>query len=199
MNVESLQRLMLPLCVSETRRLMDELQHCVQQHSSNHDMRPMMALSALLCLRRRIRSMVLNRQMMRVLWQAGGDAYDHLGLTSHMLTSLDKGIQTSEYQLQQRYIDLIEETVVRAYRGISLTRLQWAVTHHLPSTPLRHLRCVLNSLLHGSAPLLTARSSARCAKTGSSTIVLRTATDLVQACSNNVSCNGYECLVRDIG
>lgn len=164
MYVDSVQRLMLPVCVSETRRLMDKLQTCAHQHSSSHDKRPMMALSALLCLRRRVRSMVLNRQMMHMVWQAGGDAYDHLGQTSHMLTTLDRGIQTSEHHLQRKFIDLIEQTVVRAYRGISWTRMQWAVTHHLPSTPLRHLRCVLHSLLHGSAPLLAARPIARSVK-----------------------------------
>lgn len=185
MSARCMQRLLIPVCITEAMHLMGILQDLTKWRSSSHGGRPLMALSALLCLRRRIRSMVLSQQMMQMTWQAGGDECGHLGQTAHMLRSLDRIIYTSEELLTRRLVAIIDDTVARAYHDISWTRLRWAVTGCLPSAPLMHLRCVLHSLLHKSAPF--PRIGWTC--TNCAFNVASSAGPL-QAYSNTVSCDG---------
>lgn len=147
-----MQKLLLSICVDAAGRLAATLQRCTHVHGGRHCKAPMMALSALLCLRRRIRSMVVNRQTIHMLWTSGGDAYGRLSQIGQMLKSLDRHIYASEEMLIRRFSELIGNTVIRAYHGVSWTQRRWAVQDCLPSVPLRHLRFVLQSLHHGSAP-----------------------------------------------
>lgn len=147
-----LQTLLLPVCVAEAGHLAAVLLACTHGHGCSQSGRPIMALSALLCLRRRIRSMAVNGQMLKMVWQLGGNAYGRLSHLACMLKSLDRKVYTSEELLIRRFQALIDETVICAYQGISWTRRRWARVGCHPSAPLQHLRCILKSLHNWCAP-----------------------------------------------
>jgi hypothetical protein len=148
-----LQECLFSACIVEAAALMNMLQERVLScQSCNSPNSPWLALSAMICFRRRVRSIVLSRSFARSLWGAhpAGDGFRLLGLLGRFIQSLDSSLLAAEDGIVQSTADLLCSTMVpsllEAYGRKE--RVGLGVRQRLPTPALQHWHAVLRALLH---------------------------------------------------
>lgn len=151
-ELTGLQAVLFNTCISEARSLVQHLEQRVKGHKESSPNIPWLAISAILCFRRRIRSIVLPPTFMKLMWDShpASDAHCLLSQLGAFLKDVDDCLKRAEDDIFLSRLALLHTTVLtslrNAYvdqRGMHLPSRQLS-----PSHALLHWRVALRSMLH---------------------------------------------------
>ena len=113
---------------------------------------PWLALSAMLCFRRRIRTIVLEQSFMKHLWDAhpAYDAHRSIGQLRVFMKSMDDSLKSAEDSILLSRVLLLQSTVVASLKRAYSRKERRGLTQQCASvTPaLRHWRVTLQAMVH---------------------------------------------------
>lgn len=149
---EIVQALLFNSCIAEATLLVKYLEKRVVDNQGDCPNSPWLALSAMLCFRRRIRTIVLPRSFMKLLWDAhpACDARRLLGRLQAFMKDMDERLKSAEDGILLFKLDLLQTTVVTSLKSAYLRKERRGLSQRCASaTPaLLHWRVVLRAMVH---------------------------------------------------
>lgn len=156
-NWHWLQESLFSACMVEATALMNMLRNRVVSQTAHSPNSTWLALSAMVCFRRRIRSIVLCRSFARLLWDAhpAVDAYRLLDTLGWFMRELDASLLAAEAGIVQSVVDLLSSTMVASLLQAYTRRVRVGLTSSqcCASAALQHWRVSLRAMQHRCGPL----------------------------------------------
>jgi hypothetical protein len=143
-------------CIAEATLLVKHLERRVTDNQEDCPNRAWLAISAMLCIRRRIRTIVLPCSFIKLLWHTHpvSDAHRLLGNLQSFLKGIDSSLKSAEDSILLSRLALLQSTVVaslqRAYRRKERRGLSQRFVSATPA--LTHWRVVICAMLHRCGP-----------------------------------------------
>lgn len=146
------QALLFNSCIAEATSLVQYLKDRVTDNQEECPNSPWLALAAMLCFRRRIRTILLPRSFMKLLWDAhpASDAHRLLGQLQAFMKNFDNSLKSAENMIVLSRLDLLQSTVVMSLKHAYLRKERMGLSKRCASaTPaLLHWRTALRAMVH---------------------------------------------------
>lgn len=146
-----LQALLFNSCIAEATLLVKYLEKRVVDNQEDCPNSPWLALSAMLCFRRRIRTIVLPRSFMKLLWDChpAYDAHRSLGQLSIFMKDMDDSLERAEDSILISRVQLLQTTVVASLKSAYSRKERMGISQQCVSASpaLLHWRVVLRAMV----------------------------------------------------
>jgi hypothetical protein len=150
------QALLFNSFMEQASKLVSYLEKRVVDNQEDCPNSPWLALSAMLCFRRRIRTIVLPSSFTKLFWDAhpASDAHRCLGQLRTFMKDMDCRLKGAEDSIVFSRMDLLQTTVVASLRSAySCKEIRGRSQCSASATPaLLHWRVALYAMLHRCRP-----------------------------------------------